>query len=128
MARLGRMHEEGRRAGGGEGGGDLGADVPALAHAGHDDAALGVVDHPAGAVEGLAHLPRQGFFQGDQAGRLDAERSDGGAKLRDRMRFSSLARRHALSFDARLARVRTKGEGPNRGGKSLLTIHLYVSL
>ena len=39
VARLGRMHEEGRRAGRGEGGGDLLADVAALADAGDDDAA-----------------------------------------------------------------------------------------
>ena len=39
VARLGRMHEEGRCAGRGERRGDLGADVAALAHAGDDDAA-----------------------------------------------------------------------------------------
>ena len=39
VARLGGMHEEGRRAGRGERRGDLGADMPALAHAGDDDAA-----------------------------------------------------------------------------------------
>ena len=40
LASLG-VHEEGRRAGRGEGGGELLADVPALADAADDDAALG---------------------------------------------------------------------------------------
>ena len=38
MAGLGRMDELRRRAGGGEGGGDLAGDMAALAHAGDDDA------------------------------------------------------------------------------------------
>ena len=37
---LGRVHEEGRRAGGGQRGGDLAGDVPGLAHAADDDAPL----------------------------------------------------------------------------------------
>jgi hypothetical protein len=47
VARLGRVHEHRRRAGGGEGGGDLAADVAALAHAHHD--------HAAAHFEDLAH-------------------------------------------------------------------------
>ena len=39
VARLGRMDELRRRAGRGEGGGDLARDMAALAHAGDDDAA-----------------------------------------------------------------------------------------
>ena len=42
VARLGGMHVMGRRAGRGEGGGDLARDVARLAHAGDDDAALGM--------------------------------------------------------------------------------------
>ena len=48
------MHEEGRRAGRGEGGGDLLADVAALADAGDDDAALGGLDQIHGLCEWLA--------------------------------------------------------------------------
>ena len=44
MARLARMHEHGRRAGGGEGRGDLAGDVTGLADAGDDHAAAGVAD------------------------------------------------------------------------------------
>ena len=40
VAGLGGMDEEGRRAGGGEGGGDLARHVAGLAHAGADDPAL----------------------------------------------------------------------------------------
>ena len=44
VARLGRMHEVRRRAGAGEGRGDLARDVAGLAHAAHHHAALALVD------------------------------------------------------------------------------------
>jgi len=40
MAGLGRVHEERRRAGAGQGGGDLATDMAGFAHADHDHAAL----------------------------------------------------------------------------------------
>jgi hypothetical protein len=40
MAGFGRVHEKCRRAGAGQGGGDLVADMPGFAHADHDHAAL----------------------------------------------------------------------------------------
>jgi hypothetical protein len=45
VAGLGRVHEERRRAGGRQRGGDLAADVAALAHAHHDHAAAGRQHH-----------------------------------------------------------------------------------
>ena len=48
MTGLGRMQEKRWRAGAGQGRGDLVADVPGLAHAGHDDSAAAVVQQLAG--------------------------------------------------------------------------------
>jgi hypothetical protein len=42
---FGRMHEKGRRAGGGQRGGDLAGDVAGFADAGDDDPARAVEDH-----------------------------------------------------------------------------------
>ena len=54
MAGFAGMHEEGRRAGGGEGGGDLAADMAGLADAGDDDAALPIADEIDRRREGAA--------------------------------------------------------------------------
>ena len=51
VAGLAGMHEERGRAGAGEGGGDLAADMAGFAHAGHDDAAPAVKTNAAGACK-----------------------------------------------------------------------------
>ncbi|MNS94848.1 hypothetical protein D3C72_1290770 [compost metagenome] len=66
VAGLGRVHEHRGRAGGGEGGGDLAADVAALAHAHHD--------HAAAHFEDLAHG-------------LDETRADAGLQAEDGFGF-----------------------------------------
>ena len=53
------MHEEGGGAGAGEGGGDLAADVAALAHAGDDDAPLAGQHQTAGIGELPVEARRQ---------------------------------------------------------------------
>src|SRR5581483_9867874 len=53
VRRFAGMHEKGRRAGGGERGGNLAADVAGLAHADDHDAALGLQDKLAAAVKAL---------------------------------------------------------------------------
>jgi hypothetical protein len=69
VARFARVHEHRRRAGRGQRGGDLAADVAALAHAHHDDAAV--------AFEHRLHRLREGralaCFQAEQRLRLDVE-------------------------------------------------------
>ena len=69
VAGLGRVHEEGRRAGGGQRGGDLAADVAALAHAHHDDAAAALQHRLHRGREACA-LARRQFLQ---CARLDLE-------------------------------------------------------
>ena len=56
---LARVHEEGGGAGAGEGGGDLAADVAALAHAGDDDAPLAGEHQTAGIGELPVEARRQ---------------------------------------------------------------------
>src|SRR5687767_6130129 len=70
------MHEEGGRARRGEGRGDLRADMAALAHAGHDDAAGRFGDHRAGALERLAHRALKSILQCGEPGALDPKRAD----------------------------------------------------
>ena len=60
MARLGRMHEEGGRAGGSEGGRELARHVAGLAEAGDDDAALGAHDQIDGRGKRAAERSLQG--------------------------------------------------------------------
>ena len=70
VAGLAGMHEEGGRAGAGQRGGDLAADVAGLAHAGHDDAATAVKTNAAGACK----LRPQARQLRAQTVDLDAER------------------------------------------------------
>ena len=71
VAGLGRVQEEGGRAGAREGRGDLAGDVAGLAHAGHDHAAAAALKETARAHEVLVEAARQ---HGDRF-RLDAERT-----------------------------------------------------
>ncbi len=73
MAGLGSMHEKRRGAGGGEGGGELAADMPALAHAGDDDPPARILDQPHRPLDTFAERAVQGIEQGGQPGRLDGE-------------------------------------------------------
>jgi hypothetical protein len=65
------MHEKGRGAGAGQGGGDLVADMTGLAHADHDHAPAAVQDHLAGAHEVGVDAAQQAFhglgFEADGA-------------------------------------------------------------
>ena len=63
MAGFGGVHEEGRRAGGGEGGGDLARHMAGLAEPGDDDAALGVADDFGGGGKRRAEIGLQGRGQ-----------------------------------------------------------------
>ena len=76
VAGLGRVHEERRRAGRRQRGGDLAADVAALAHAHHDDAAA--------ALQHRLHRAREAFAlarrQPQQRARLDLEGALGQAQ------------------------------------------------
>ena len=81
VAGLGRMDEEGRRAGRGERGGDLAADMAALAHAGDDDPAGGGADDLDGAGEGGGEPVFEGGEQRVEPGALGgdgAQRRGGG--------------------------------------------------
>src|SRR5262245_2283377 len=69
VAGFGRMHEERRRAGGGERGRDLAPDMAALAHAHHDHAALALKHHAHRVHETIA-LPRR---QREQRAGFDLE-------------------------------------------------------
>src|SRR5262245_50160291 len=60
MPRLAGVHEEGRRAGGREGGGDLAPHMAGLAHASDDHAAAGVVDQRDGPRKGVAKTVANG--------------------------------------------------------------------
>ena len=84
MAGFGRMHEERRRAGGGERGGDLAGDVAGFAHAADDDPAVAFEADAAGARETRVeprHQRRDGpaldlespASGGDQRGRIGLE-------------------------------------------------------
>jgi hypothetical protein len=59
VARLGRVHEERRRAGGSHGRGDLARDMTGLADADHDDAAAAVEQRADSSKEGSAEAPVQ---------------------------------------------------------------------
>ena len=75
VARLARVHEEGRRPRGGEGGGDLLPDVSALADAGDDHAAPGGGQHRNSRAEGLFQILVQVCPQRLQALALEVERA-----------------------------------------------------
>ena len=62
--RLGRMQEERRGAGAGEGGRDLAADDPGLAHAGDDDPPRAGVEQADRGVEPVVESVRQGAHRG----------------------------------------------------------------
>ena len=67
MAGLAGMDEMRRRAGGGEGRGDLAADMAALAHAGDDDAAVGASRMPTAAANAVAELAVQRLAEGRES-------------------------------------------------------------
>ena len=77
VAGLARMHEEGRRAGRGEGGGDLLGHVPALADAGDDHAALGGGERRHGPAESRAQFLVERAPQALQALAFEVERACG---------------------------------------------------
>ncbi len=77
MARFGRMNEERRRAGGGEGRGDLAADMAGLAQAGNDQPSLGVPDQLGGGSEGCAEIGLQRRRQRGDPACLGVERAQG---------------------------------------------------
>ncbi len=70
-----RMHEEGRRAGRGQRGGDLGADMPAFADAGDDDAAPDRRDQFYGAGKSIGKPVVQGFGKRGYSGLLGGDGS-----------------------------------------------------
>ena len=69
MAGLGRVHEQRRRAGGGQGCGDLAGDVAAFAYAHHDHTAL----HPQRQPQGLHKGRAQVLFQAQHGGGFDVQ-------------------------------------------------------
>ena len=70
MARFGGMDEEGGRPGRGEGGGDLAADMTALADAGDDDPPGGGAECRDGFGKGLGEAVVERLGEGDEAGAL----------------------------------------------------------
>ena len=72
------MHEERRRAGGGQGGRNLARDMPGFADPGHDDAALALEHELAGAEEAAIDALLQGLdrtrFGHDHRARAFADR------------------------------------------------------
>ncbi len=71
-----RMDEEGRRAGGGERGGDLAADVAGLAHAGDDQAAAARrADQVDGGLERLRQVAPDRRDEGRDAASLGLQRA-----------------------------------------------------
>jgi len=75
MLSLARVHEERRRAGRGEGGGNLAADVAGFAHAGHHHAPRAVENQAAGTREVLVEARHQ------RGQRLGLEFDHGAAEL-----------------------------------------------
>ncbi len=80
VARFAGMHEEGGRAGRGEGRGDLAPDVAGLAHAGDDQAALGVADQFDGGGEGRPKRALQRGRERGDAAALGLERAQRGLR------------------------------------------------
>src|SRR5690606_18980442 len=68
MYRLGAVHEEGGRAGGGQRGGDLLGDVSGLSYARNDDAPLAAKHHGHGPLERIVQAGVQGLQSGDLGG------------------------------------------------------------
>ena len=101
VARLGRVHEQRRRAGRGKGRGDLVTDMAGLAHAGNDDAALRVAD---------------------QFDRLRKERRQGRREARRRVRRRLRLRLRACAARNRslLARVRRFGRSTSVSPSALI--------
>ena len=98
MVGLRRMHEEGRRAGRGERGGDLGADMPALADAGDDDPAPDRGNQLYGAGESFGKAVVQRFGKSRDA-RLFG--GDGSQRRRDRgASVRQFLHRHGMHGDA----------------------------
>lgn len=77
MRRFGGVDEEGGCARGGEGGGDLLADVAALADAGDDDAAARVLDAVDGLGEGVGEGGGNGASKLLETGALGGQRAHG---------------------------------------------------
>ena len=77
MGGFGGVHEIGRCAGAGEGGGKLAADVPGLADAGDDHPTVGGEDQVDGLDEGIVELvgkrlDRFGLDRQDAAGKVQS--------------------------------------------------------
>ncbi len=77
MAGLGGVDEEGRRAGGGKGRGDLAADMAGLAESGDDQPALGVPDQLGGSGKGHAEIGLQRRRQRGDPAAFGVERAQG---------------------------------------------------
>ena len=77
MAGFGGVHEERRRAGGGEGRGDLAADMAGFAEPGDDHAALGVADEIGRGGKGRAETDLQRRGDRGDAAALGVERAQG---------------------------------------------------
>ena len=82
VARFARMHEQRRRAGGGEGRGDLAPDMAGLAHAGDDDAALRGADQVDRGGEGRAQPVAQRGGERVDAAAFGVERAQRGIDRR----------------------------------------------
>ena len=82
VARFARMHEQRRRAGRGEGRGDLAPDMAGFAHAGDDDAALRGADQLDRGGEGRAQPVAQGARERVDAAALGVERAQRGIDRR----------------------------------------------
>jgi hypothetical protein len=89
MARLGRMHEIGGRAGRGESGGDLAPDMAGFAHAGDDDSPFRGADQGDGTLQRRAELAREGGREGIEAFSLGTE---GAQRRGDRLAARRLRR------------------------------------
>ena len=77
MARLGGVHEEGRRAGGGERRCDLARHMAGFAEPGDDDAALGLLDDLDGLGKRRPERALQGGRDRADAGNTGIERAQG---------------------------------------------------
>ena len=103
VAGFARMHEQRRRSGGGEGGGDLAPDMAGFAHAGHDHPALRGADQVDRRGEARAQAVAQRGGERIDAAAFRVERAQGGIDRRLRAVAAhigglSLAMRGSQSF------------------------------
>jgi len=77
MAGFGGVDEEGGRAGGGKGRGDLAADMARLAEPGDDQPPLGIPDQVGGGDKGCAQIGLQRCRDGGDPAALGVERAQG---------------------------------------------------